>query len=135
MLSLVWLQTELDSIKSYYHYLLGEIPNKLLLEPSADYFKNPCLLELRKNAIEVDLRVPGNDIEFPFLPSYFPPIWQHSCPENMLQLENLLSQLLMNLFVNLESRASFPADFPKIISNEEMPQSNDRVLSVKATFW
>ena len=49
------------------------IPNKLLLEPSADYFKNPCLLELGKNAIEVDLRVPGNDIKFPFPPSYFPP--------------------------------------------------------------
>ena len=38
------------------------------------------------------------------------------------------------LIVNQESRASFPADFPKIISNEEMPPSNDRVLSVKATF-
>ena len=99
MLSLVWLQTELDSIKSYYHYLLGEIPNKLLLEPSADYFKNLCLLELRKNAIEVDLRVPGNDIKFPFSPSYFArfdsvPVRK---PKNILQLENLLSQWLMNL--------------------------------------
>ena len=99
MLSLVWLQTELDSIKSYYHYLLEEIPNKLLLEPSADYFKNPCLLELRKNAIEVDLRVPGNDIKFPFPPSYFArfdsvPVRK---PKNILQLENLLSQWLMNL--------------------------------------
>ena len=65
-LSLVWLQTELDSTQSYYHCLLREIPNKLLLEPSADCFKSPCLLELRKNAIEVELRVPGNDIEFPF---------------------------------------------------------------------
>ena len=99
MLSLVWLQTELDSIKSYYHYLLRKIPNKLLLEPSADYFKNPCLLELGKNAIEVDLRVPGNDIKFPFPPSYFPrfdsvPVRK---PKNILQLENLLSQWLMNL--------------------------------------
>ena len=99
MLSLVWLQTELDSIKSYYHYLLGEIPNKLLLEPSADYFKNPCLLELGKNATEVDLRVPGNDIKFPFPPSYFArfdsvPV---RIPKNILQLENLLSQRLMNL--------------------------------------
>ena len=99
MLSLVWLQTELDSTKSDYHYLLGEIPNKLLLEPSADYFKNPCLLELHKNAIEVDLRVPGNDIKFPFPPSYFPrfdsvPVRK---PKNILQLENLLSQWLMNL--------------------------------------
>ena len=46
--------------------LIAEIPNKLVFEPSADYFKSPCLLELRKNAIEVDLRVPGNDIEFSF---------------------------------------------------------------------
>ena len=99
MLSLVWLQTELDSIKSYYHYLLREIPNKLLLEPSADYFKNPCLLELGKNAIEVDLRVPGNDIKFPFPPSYFPRFdsVQVRKPKNILQLENLLSQWLMNL--------------------------------------
>ena len=99
MLSLVWLQTELDSTKSYYHYLLRKIPNKLLLEPSADYFKNPCLLELRKNAIEVDLRVPGNDIKFPFPPSYFArfdsvPVRK---PKNKSQLENLLSQWLMNL--------------------------------------
>ena len=99
MLSLVWLQTELDSTKSYYHYLLRKIPNKLLLEPSADYFKNPCLLELGKNAIEVDLRVPGNDIKFPFSPSYFArfdsvPVRK---PKNILQLENLLSQWLMNL--------------------------------------
>ena len=70
-----------------------------MLEPSADYFKNPCLLELGKNAIEVDLRVPGNDIKFPFPPSYFPrfdsvPVGK---PENKLQLENLLSQWLMNL--------------------------------------
>ena len=70
-----------------------------MLEPSADYFKNPCLLELGKNAIEVDLRVPGNDIKFPFPPSYFPrfesvPVRK---PENILMLENLLSQWLMNL--------------------------------------
>ena len=99
MLPLVWLQTEVDLTKSYYHYLLREIPNKLLLEPSADYFKNSCLLELHKNAIEVDLRVPGNDIKFPFPPSYFPrsdsvPVRK---PENILQLENILSQWLMNL--------------------------------------
>ena len=98
MLSLVWLQTELDSTKSYYHYLLRKIPNKLLLEASADYFKNPCLLELRKNATEVDLRVPGDDIKFPY-PSYFTrfdsvPVGK---PKNILQLENLLSQWLMNL--------------------------------------
>ena len=90
MLSLVWLQTELDSTKSYYHYLLRKIPNKLLLEASADYFKNPCLLELGKNATEVDLRVPGNDIKSPFPPSYFPrfdsvPVRK---PKNILQLEN-----------------------------------------------
>ena len=54
--------------------LLRGIPNKLVLEPSTDYFKSPCLLELRMNAIEVDLRVPGNDIEFPFPQSYFPSI-------------------------------------------------------------
>ena len=70
-----------------------------MLEPSADYFKNPCLLELGKNAIEVDLRVPGNDIKFPFPTSYFArfdsvPVRK---PENILQLENLLSQWLMNL--------------------------------------
>ena len=70
-----------------------------MLEPSADYFKNPCLLELGKNAIEVDLRVPGNDIKFPFPPSYFArfdsvPVRK---PENILQLENLLSQWLMIL--------------------------------------
>ena len=81
MLSLVWLQTELDSIKSYYHYLLGEIPNKLLLEPSADYFKNPCLLELGKNAIEVDLRVPGNEFRVSVPAELFPPFWQRSCKE------------------------------------------------------
>ena len=70
-----------------------------MLEPSADYFKSPCLLELRKNAIEVYLRVPGNDIKFPFPPSYFArfdsvPVRK---PENILQLENLLSQWLMIL--------------------------------------
>ena len=99
MLSLVWLQTELDSTKSYYHYLLRKIPNKLLLEPSADYFKNSCLLELGKNATEVDLRVPGDDIKFSFPPSYFTrfdsvPVGK---PKNILQLENLVSQWLMNL--------------------------------------
>ena len=70
-----------------------------MLEPSTDYFKNPCLLELGKNATEVDLRVPGNDIKFPFPPSYFArfdsvPVRK---PKNILQLENLLSQWLMNL--------------------------------------
>ena len=108
-----------------------------MLEPSADYFKNPCLLELGKNAIEVDLRVPGNDIKFPFPPSYFPrfdsvPVRK---PKNILQLEKPIVTVVNELIVNLESRGSFPADFPKIISNEEMPQSNDRVPSVKATFW
>ena len=70
-----------------------------MLEPSADYFKNPCLLELGKNAIEVDLRVPGNDIKFPFPASYFLRFDSVSVrkPENILQLENLLSQWLMIL--------------------------------------
>ena len=66
--------------------LIAEIPNKSVFEPSADYFKSPCLLELRKNAIEVDLRVPGNYIEFRFNSV---PVRK---PKNILQLENLLSQ-------------------------------------------
>ena len=71
LLSLVRLPTELDSTQSYYHYLLRGVLNELLLEPSADYLKSPCLLELRENAVEVDLRVPGNDIEFSFPPAKF----------------------------------------------------------------
>ena len=43
--------------------------------------------------------------------------------------------MVNEFIVNLESRRSFPVDFLKIINNEEMPQSNDRVPSVKATFW
>ena len=113
------------------------MPNKLLLEPNADHFKSPCLLELRKNAIEVDFRVLGNDIEFPFPLSYFPPIGQRSCRKiwKYVAAGKPMVTVVNELIVNQESRASFPADFPKIISNEEMPQSNDRVLSVKATFW
>ena len=44
-----------------------------MLEPSADYFKNPCLLELGKNAIEVDLRVPGNEFRVSVPAELFPP--------------------------------------------------------------
>ena len=48
-------------------------------------------------------------------------------PENVLRLENLLSQYVVSeLIVNLESRASFLTYLPKII-DEEMPQSNNRV--------
>ena len=71
LLSLVRLPTELDSTQSFYHYLLREILNELLLEPSADYLKSPCLLELRENAVDVDPRVPGNGIEFSFPPAKF----------------------------------------------------------------
>ena len=81
-----------------------------MLEPSADYFKNPCLLELGKNAIEVDLRVPGNDIKFPFPPSYFPrfdsvPVRK---PKNILQLENLMNLSLTEKVVEVFLRI-----FPK----------------------
>ena len=71
LLSLVRLPTELESTQSYYHNLLRGVLNELLLEPSADYLKSPCLLELQENAVEVDLRVPGNDIEFSFPPAKF----------------------------------------------------------------
>ena len=71
LLSLVRLPTELDSTQTYYHYLLREILHELLLEPSADYFKSSCLLELRENAVDVDPRVPGNGIEFSFPPAKF----------------------------------------------------------------
>ena len=92
--------------------------NSRLLEPSADYFKNPCLLELRKNAIEVDLRVPGNDLKFPFPPSYFArfdsvPVRK---PKNIYIAARKPTVTVVNeLIVNLESRGGFPADFPKII--------------------
>ena len=80
LLSLVRLPTELDSTQSFYHYLLREILNELLLEPSADYLKTPCLLKLREKAVDVDPRVPGNGIEFSFplakffFTKLFPPI-------------------------------------------------------------
>ena len=48
LLSLVRLPTELDSTQTYYHYLLREILNELLLEPSADYLKVfVCLSSVR----------------------------------------------------------------------------------------
>ena len=103
LLSLVRLPTELDSTQSYYHYLLREILNELLLEPSAEYFKSPCLLELRENAVEVDLRVPGMVSSFRSrrqsfsLLSYFPRFNSVPArkPDNMQQPKSLLSQWLM----------------------------------------
>ena len=99
------------------------------MEPSTDYFKSPCLLELRMNAIEVDLRVPGNDIEFPFPQSYFPSIQQRSCQKTWTYVGagKPIVTVVNELIVNLESRGSFPADLPKIINNKEMLRSSDCV--------
>ena len=80
-----WTPLCLISITYYEKFQINYCWNRVLT-----IFKNCCLLELGKNATEVDLRVPGNDIKSPFPPSYFPrfdsvPVRK---PKNVLQLEN-----------------------------------------------
>ena len=112
LLSLVRLPTELDSTQTYYHYLLREFLNELLLEPSADYLKVfVCLSSVRTPSmlipvcLEMVSSFRSRRQSFSLPEAIFPRFNSVPArkPDNMQQPKSLLSQWLMNSTSNVIS--------------------------------